>query len=159
MTQDASFKDGVDRPLRLLAGDPEDLQIISSLVQDSVFPVGEVRYLAEERRFAMLINRFRWEDAAKTGRQERDYERVRAVLSFDDVMKVASSGLDRGDPEMVMSLLSVSWEAAADGAGRIELVLAGDGAIALDVECLNVTLQDVTRPYRAPSGKLPRHPD
>ncbi len=31
------------------------------------------------------------------------------------------------------------------------LTLAGDGAIALEVEALDVTLKDVTRPYIAPS--------
>ena len=35
------------------------------------------------------------------------------------------------------------------------LTLAGDGAVALEVEALEVTLHDVTRPYRAPSGKVP----
>jgi hypothetical protein len=35
--------------------------------------------------------------------------------------------------------------------------LAGDGAIALDVEALDIRLDDVTRPYRAPSGKVPHH--
>jgi hypothetical protein len=39
------------------------------------------------------------------------------------------------------------------------LTLAGDGAIALEVECLDVTLRDVTRPYAAISGKLPMHPE
>jgi hypothetical protein len=34
-----------------------------------------------------------------------------------------------------------------------------DGAIAIDVECINVTLKDVTRPYVAPSRKAPNHPD
>ena len=29
--------------------------------------------------------------------------------------------------------------------------------IALDVEALEVRLDDVTRPYRAPTGKVPRH--
>ncbi|KKM80919.1 hypothetical protein LCGC14_1335040 [marine sediment metagenome] len=42
--------------------------------------------------------------------------------------------------------------------GRVILTLAGDGAIALDVEALEVTLRDVTRPYIAPSGKAPQHP-
>jgi hypothetical protein len=35
--------------------------------------------------------------------------------------------------------------------------LAGDGAIALAVETLDVALRDVTRPYLAPSGKVPAH--
>ena len=34
---------------------------------------------------------------------------------------------------------------------------AGDGAIGLDVETLDVTLKDVTRPYVAPSRKIPDH--
>jgi hypothetical protein len=37
------------------------------------------------------------------------------------------------------------------------LTLAGDGAIRLSVEALEVSLKDVTRPYRAPSGKVPQH--
>ena len=51
----------------------------------------------------------------------------------------------------------MSFEPGEDGTGRLTLTLAGDGAVALDVEALDVRLDDVTRPYRAPSGKVPRH--
>ena len=37
------------------------------------------------------------------------------------------------------------------------LIVAVIGAVALEVEALDVTLQDVTRPYLAPSGKVPDH--
>jgi hypothetical protein len=37
--------------------------------------------------------------------------------------------------------------------------LAGDGAIALDVEALEATLEGVTRPYVAPSRRAPEHPE
>ena len=57
----------------------------------------------------------------------------------------------------VLSLLSLGFEPGPDGTGRVVLVLAGDGAVALEVECLNATLRDVTRPYLAPSGKVPGH--
>jgi len=159
MTQDARFEDGADRPLRLIAADAEDLQVISTLVQDAVFPVGEMKYVSKQRRFAVLMNRFRWEDATRKRQRNRAYERVQAVLSFDDVTAVATQGVDRTDGDMVMSLLSIGWQPGADGAGRLELVLAGDGAIALEVECINATLQDVTQAYLAPSGKMPQHPD
>jgi len=43
--------------------------------------------------------------------------------------------------------------------GRVELTLAGDGVIAVDVEALELLLRDVTRPYVAPSGKVPGHPE
>jgi hypothetical protein len=39
----------------------------------------------------------------------------------------------------------------------VVLTLAGDGAIGVDVEALDVILRDVTRPYVAPSGKVPAH--
>ncbi|WP_299301511.1 DUF2948 family protein [uncultured Litoreibacter sp.] len=159
MSDDARFEDGADRPLKLRAEDAEDVQVISSLVQDAVFPVGEMKWRPKQRRFALLLNRFRWEDATRKRQRDRAYERARAVLAFDDVMTVSTQGVDRTDGEVVMSLMSVHWQPGEDGAGRFELVLAGDGAIALEVECVNVTLQDVTQAYVAPSGNMPTHPE
>lgn len=157
MSGDARFEDGADRPLRLVALTPEDLQVISALVQDAVLPGTEMRWDRRGRRFALLLNRFRWEDADAAARRGRPYERVQAVLTIEDVRHVASQGIDRSDPDLVLSLLAVGFEPGEDGTGRVLLTLAGDGAVALDVECLEVTLRDVTRPYRAPSGKTPAH--
>jgi hypothetical protein len=154
---DARFEDGGERPLRLVAQDPDDLQVISALVQDAVFPGTELSYDARRRRFALLLNRFRWEDLTEAEKSRRPYERVRSVLVVEDVRKVQSMGIERGNMDLILSLLSISFVSAADGAGRLVLTLAGDGAIALDVEALEVRLEDVTRPYRAPSGSVPSH--
>ena len=154
---DARFQDGGEEPLRLVAQDVDDLKVISSLVQDAVLPVTELKYDAKRRRFALLLNRFRWEDRAEAERVGRAYERVRSVMVVEDVRKVQSFGIDRADKDLVLSLLSMVFEPGEDGTGRLTLTLAGDGAIALDVEALEVRLDDVTRPYRAPSGKVPRH--
>ena len=156
---DASFEDGAERPLRLQALATDDLTVISALTQDAVFPVAEMAWRPKAREFAFLINRFRWEDKPRAEARTRPYERVQAVLRVDDVTRVSSQGVDRSDKEMVLSILSLTWEPGEDGTGRLIVTLAGDGAIALDAECLNVTLQDVTRPYKAPSGKAPDHPD
>ena len=72
-------------------------------------------------------------------------------------MKVSSQGVDRAQNDMVLSLLAVAFDPGEEGAGRVTLTLAGDGAIALEVETVSTTLQDVTRPYIAPSGKAPDH--
>ena len=159
MTEDARFEDGKEGPLRLKALDTEDLQVIAALAQDAVLPAAEMRYDSKARRFALLLNRFRWEDAPNATARKRGFERVQAVLAFEDVMRVQSQGVDKSDPDMVFSLLSVAFTPGEDGAGRIELTLAGDGVIALDVEALEVVLRDVTRPYVAPSGKVPSHPE
>jgi len=157
MTGDATFEDGAERPVSLKAFDAEGLQVISALTQDAVFPITEMLWDRRHRRFALLINRFRWEDRAAADGRKRPYERVQAVLSFEDVLAVRSQGVERADKDLVLSLLSVVFEPGEEGTGQVILTLAGDGAIALDVECLEATLKDVTRPYVAPSRKAPRH--
>ncbi len=159
MTKDARFEDGGDTPLRLIALDADDLAVVSALAQDAVFPITEMQWRPKRRQFAILINRFRWEDAETAGRRKRPVERVQSVLAVSDVLKVQSQGLDRGEKDMVLSLLSIAFEPGEDGTGRLMLTLAGDGAIALEVEALEVALQDVTRPYIAPSRQAPRHPE
>lgn len=154
---DARFEEGGEGPLRLVAQDAEDLRIISTLVQDAVLSARALKFDPRRRRFALLLNRFRWEDREQAQAAGRAYERVRSLLVVEDVRKVQSLGFDRGDGGLVLSLLSISFEPGADGTGRLSLTLAGDGAIALEVEALEVRLDDVTRPYRAPSGRMPRH--
>ncbi len=159
MTEDARFEHGGEAPLKLRALDAEDLAVISSLVQDAVLPIGEMTFQRGKRRFALLLNRFRWEDKAADGPRPHPFERVQSVLAVEDVRAVSTMGIDRASKDTILSLLSVAFEPGEDGTGRIVLTLAGDGAIALDVETLEVTLQDVTRPYIAPSKARPSHPE
>lgn len=155
MTEDARFEDGRETPLNLGAFDAEDLKILSALVQDAVFPANEMQWRPKERRFALLVNRFRWEDQ---GRSRHGAERVQSVLSFEAVTAVASTGIDRSDKETVLSLLAIEWHPGAEAPeGEVHLVLAGDGAIRLRVEAVEATLKDVTRPYKAPSRRVPDH--
>ena len=154
---DARFEDGAEAALRLVAQDAEGLAVLSALVQDAVFPITEMTYAARKRRFALLLNRFRWEDRGAAEAAGRGYERVQSLLVFEDVLNVQSQGLERGETDTVLSVLSMSFVAGEDGTGRVELVLAGDGAIALAVEALDATLREVSRPYLAPSGRVPDH--
>ena len=155
---DARFEDGGEAPLYLAAEEPDDLPVIAALVQDAVFPITEMTFDPRRRRFAVLLNRFRWEDRDAADKAGRAYERVRALLVIDGVLAVRTQGIDRREKDTVLSLLDVAFVPGTDAAGRIELTLAGDGAIALEVEALGVTLKDVTRPYAAPSHKAPDHP-
>ncbi|MDD9720346.1 DUF2948 family protein [Sulfitobacter sp. PR48] len=156
MTEDARFEDGREAPLNIGALDAEDLRVIASLTQDAVFPASEMRWDRKSARFALLLNRVRWEDA---GKERHAPERVQSLLVFDTVQQVASQGVTKGDADTILSLLSIGFDETDAPSGQVTLTLAGDGAIRLSVEALEVTLRDVTRPYAAPSGKLPRHDD
>lgn len=156
MTEDAKFEDGGETPLRLKAMDADDLAVMSSLLQDAVFPGSEMQWDRKQRRFGLLLNRFRWEDAEAAAKRGRRVERVQSVLAIEDVLRVQTQGVQR-DPDMVLSLLSMTFEPGEDGTGRVILTLAGDGALAVEVETLEVMLRDVTRPYLAPSKQVPTH--
>lgn len=159
MTQDARFEDGAEKPLRLRALSVDDLPVIAALSQDAVFPATEMNWQKSKRRFAILLNRFRWEDVEAAKALQRDVERVQSVLAIEDVVAVASQGVPRGDQDTVLSLLSIGFEPQDGVGGAILLTLAGDGAVRVTVEALEMTLTDVTKPYAAPSRMTPKHED
>ena len=154
---DARYEDGEEGPLHLVAREAEDVTVISALLQDAVFPGSEMRFDKRRRRFVALLNRFRWEDSPAAARTGRAFERVRSVLTIEDVQKVRSMGIAPGDANQVLSLLSIGWRPGAEGSGVLTLILAGDGLVELEVEALELRLDDVTKPYVAPSRKAPQH--
>ncbi len=154
---DARFQDGADAPLHLIAQDGDDLAVLSALVQDAVFVASDLTYRARQRRFAILLTRFRWEDRAAAEAAKRPYERVRSLLVIEDVGAVRSAGFDREDKAQTLSLLSLTHTPGVDGTGVLTLALAGGGTLALEVEALEVRLEDVTRPHGAASARAPQH--
>jgi hypothetical protein len=157
MTEDARFEDADEAPLRLAAFDTDDLQVVSALVQDAVLTGADIAWQPRQRRLALLVNRLRHEDVAAAKAAGRPVERVRALLTVEGVESVASQGVSRGDSDTVLSVLALSFEPGEAPAGHVILTLAGDGGIRATVEALEVSLRDVTRPYVAPTGRVPRH--
>ncbi len=158
--EDARFEDGaVERPVRLKAESVDDLIVLSALLQDAVAQTSDISWLRKKRRFVMLVNRFRWEDSDAASRAGRPFERVQSLLTIESALSVQGNGVDPSDEDTVLELLSLSFETTDDPAGRLTLTFAGDGALAVDVECLDVTLQDVSRPYIARAQRVPQHPE
>lgn len=127
--------------LKLLAMDDEDLAVISAHVQDAVLKVADLVNLPKERRFAIGMNRFTWE---KADGARRNFERRRAALTFDRVLSVKTSHIDRDRPEAVLELLAVGFEPEGEApAGNVMLYFAGGGAIRIAVECIEARLADL----------------
>jgi len=132
--------------MTLAAADAEDLEILSARLQDAVGKLQDFVWLPKQRRFAALVNRYRWEEGPKN-----NGSRVRAGLHFDGVLKVESRNIKRGAPDAVVDLLAIAFigNGGEDPGGVIELQLAGGGAFRLTVECIDAQLSDLTGPWAA----------
>lgn len=139
--------------LKLVALDESDLDVISACVQDSLAKTGELRFEAKAKRFLLPINRFVWEREPRAKGQPA--ERRRAVLHFDRVLSVKSSGLNRSLPDTVLSLLALRFLPDRSPSGHLELIFAGDISVLLEVECIEAQLADVGGRWAAQSK--PRH--
>ena len=128
--------------LKLLALDNEDLDVISATTQDAVVRVADMGFAKLDHRFALLMNRYAWEESGKRG------QRKRAALHFDRVNAVKVTGIDTNAREGVLELLAISYEDKPDG-GVVELRFAGGGTVRLEVECLEARLQDLGAAWAA----------
>lgn len=140
------------KPLALIAADLEDLKTVSALLQDAVVKVGDTTYLPEEKRFVFVGNRYVWENAKRSFFNQG--QRVRTGVHIDDVKSVKSRAVRMDAKEAVLDILSAEYEGDENG-GTITLNLAGGGTIALDVDAINVTLKDLSEPWRA--SRRPDH--
>jgi hypothetical protein len=141
--------------LKLLALDPEDLSVVSTHMQDSVFRVGDIDYTPRAKQFALEVNRFAWEQAAAGA---KTFERRRALLLFKRVNAVRSVGFDRAKPDEVLSLLAIRFAQNGEGPdGTLELTLSGKATIALDVECIEAQLADTGGAWE--TAHKPAHKD
>ena len=146
--RDASYEDSY-KPMRLAARDAEDLGVLSALLQDAVTRSGDIAWLPKERRFALVANRYRWEDPAAQ-------ERVRVGLHFDTVLKAQVKGLDPEVKDQPAALLAVTFEPGeTPPGGLIRLAFAGGGEAALEVEAIDAAMRDISRPWAA--KRQPRH--
>jgi hypothetical protein len=127
-----------DPELRLVAFDSDDLSVVSAHLQDALVRVGDMAWMPEQDRFALVLSRFDWVAAA-----EGRCERATTGLHFDRVRTVRQSGVPQTTPNVVLELLAISFEPTDAPAGRVRLTFAGGAAIELLVECLEACVRDM----------------
>ena len=136
--------------LLLRAEEPDDLILLSACTQDMAVIARDIVWQPKQRRLVLMGNRFRWENAARGPKQGGGATRVRSVLRFDYVGSVQRRDWPLS-PDAVLPLLSVTFE------GEDELILSfgGGAALRLRQEVLDITLEDISGPWR--SSSVPDH--
>lgn len=142
--------------LKIIAFEPDDVPIVGAHLQDAVVAVGDLSVLPGEKRFIALLNRYVWEKAGTAGNKRG--ERRRSVLRADRVLRVRTKGFNRDAKQTILSLLTVEFTADPKSlpAGTLTLICAGNAAIQMDVECVELVLEDLGPGWEA--QRMPSHP-
>lgn len=148
-------------PLKLLATEPDDLTVISAMLQDALISVGEMTWQPDESQFVLVASRFRWEGAPAKDRKGEIHERIHAGLCIGDVRKVRRRGFDPKHPTRILELLAIRHQPAdegnADAGHRLTLTFSGGAEIEIEVAKLAVRLDDINQPW--PTRAQPHHDD
>lgn len=143
--------------LRLHALDFEDLALLSAHLQDALVRVGDIAFVPQKRRFALVGSRFDW--AAEL---EGRLERCRSGLHFEGVSRVRSHKVARDRPDAILELLAVTFEPGPEPpSGVVHLHFAGGARFCLDVECVEAQLCDIGPRWTTaarPNHDLPGEP-
>jgi len=140
--KDRALKDEALRQdrLKLVALDKEDLEVVSTHLQDAVVIVGEIVWLPAERRLVIPMCRFDWESAVAATPQ---YRRRRAALRFERVNAFKARDIDPAQKAVVLNLLAADFTETEPPGGQVLLTFSGGPALRLDVECLEAELVDL----------------
>jgi hypothetical protein len=131
-------------PLKLRACDEEDLVVLSSMIQDGLVPLSDMAYFAEDRRFVIALNRFRWDDP-------KPPTRTHALLTIQNAGQVQTRDLDRRRRDAIRNILSLTVNETI-----IELSFSGGGMLRIEIDGLDCVLEDVGEPW--PAQAIPDHP-
>ena len=141
------------RNLKLISKTAEDLKVISAHLQDAIVSISDVANLKKNRIFLIQLNRFMWEDVEQG--VFRKNKRIRTILKFDHVTKVASKNIDFNKKGEFLDFLAIESREMADKTIEMNLIFSGDSIIKVIAEVIEVTLDDQGDPWETKSK--PKH--
>jgi len=131
--------------LKLLGKNQEDLNIISSYLQDSILIVKDIVFLKQNRTFIMIVNRFMWENVEKG--VFRQNKRIRCAVKIEEVIKVESKNINQKNKNKPLECLAIKCSSIFDETYKIKIFFAGDSIITIISEVIEIALHDLGKPW------------
>lgn len=126
--------------LKFIVLDEEDLEVVSTHLQDAVGKVADVHWRPKEKRVVLALNRFDWE-GVQSG--EPEYHRRRTALRFERVLSCKCRDVNPAGKDAVLNLLAVEFQETNAPSGVVMIVFSGGATLRLEVECLEAELADL----------------
>jgi hypothetical protein len=140
--------------VKFVAFDKDDLDVVSTHLQDAEVRVADVHWRPQEKRLVLAVDRFDW-PAATCARPE--LRRCRSALRFDRVLACKCKHVNPAGKDAVLNLLFVEFAETDAPAGVVTLTFSGGATLRLEVECLEAELVDLGPTWVATT--VPAHVD
>src|SRR5216683_3242181 len=114
--------------LKLAALDRDDLEVISTHLQDATVSVADVHWRPAEKRLVMSLARFDWAGSLDESAQ---FQRRRTALRFDRVNAIKCRNVDCKNRRAMFNLLAVEFDESDPPGGVVTLIFSGGAALPL----------------------------
>ena len=141
-------------PVKFVALDRDDLEVVSTHLQDALVKVSDVIWRPREKRLVIFLSRFDWPSFEA---REPELLRCRSALRFERVNACKCRCVDPAGKDALLNLLAVEFSETNPPGGEVTLIFSGGGALRLDVECLECELSDLGPSW--PASARPIHVD
>ena len=118
---------------KIIAKDPNGLQVISACCSDGKVKVGEIKFLKKNKLFLLSIERLNKENDKN--------KKIKSICKFEFVDNVKSKNIDQNDKNNILKLLAIDLFKVKENF-EITLLFNNNAFITLSTEVLEITLED-----------------
>jgi len=119
---------------KIIANDQEGLRMISACTAGAKVKVEDIKYLASNKVFLLLMERTNIE----TGKKNK---KINSICRFDFVDKVKSKNIKQSNQDLVLELIGIDY-LKNESNFEINLIFTKNAHIVLTMEVIEVRLED-----------------
>ena len=118
---------------KIIAKDPNGLQVISACCSDGEVKVDEIKFLKKNKLFLLSIERL--------NKEKDNNQKIKSICKFEFVDGVKSKNIDQNDKNNILELLAIDLFKVKENF-EITLLFKNNAFITLFTEVLEITLED-----------------
>jgi len=118
---------------KIIAKDPNGLQVISACCSDGEVKVDEIKFLKKNKLFLLSIKRL--------NKEKDKNQKIKSICKFEFVDDVKSKNIDQNDKNIILELLAIDLFKVKENF-EITLLFKNNAFITLFTEVLEITLED-----------------
>ena len=121
---------------KIIAKDPNGLQVISACCSEGNVKIEEIKFLKKNKLFLLSIERL--------NKEKNDSQKIRSICKFEFIDRVKSKNIEQNKRDSILELLAIDLFKLKENF-EITLLFKNNAFITLSTEVIEVTLEDLNK--------------